>query len=259
MASMLNWRFLLALLLLIVNDGYLKYEFPGLVTGKISDFAGLYVVSILIFGLIPRQKIISGVVLAVCFVFWKSPWSQPLINAVNSVISVQLGRVIDYSDLVALVVIPVAARYSALRSKQFDFLLLRRIAVIPIVALTVGAITATSVMMPTDEYSLRNADTDEPLTTAEMLFAITNVSRTFGLTCESCNPDEPHGRFAGEDFSFFYWLEPDKNGVRFVVDGHKMKGWLLPKPDYKVIDEFRDALKAEFSTLGASIEYVEAL
>jgi hypothetical protein len=33
---------LLAVLLTAVNDHYLKYQFPGFITGKLSDFAGLF-------------------------------------------------------------------------------------------------------------------------------------------------------------------------------------------------------------------------
>ncbi|HEU4589588.1 MAG TPA: hypothetical protein VFS13_01665 [Steroidobacteraceae bacterium] len=36
-----TWPFVLALATLIVNDAWLKPNYPGLVTGKLSDFAGI--------------------------------------------------------------------------------------------------------------------------------------------------------------------------------------------------------------------------
>ena len=47
--------FVVSLLLLIANDFYLKYAFPGWLTGKLSDFTGLIVFSLLLFSLWPTR------------------------------------------------------------------------------------------------------------------------------------------------------------------------------------------------------------
>ena len=44
-AVLLSWPLLLSLAALITNDLYLKYAFSGWVTGKLSDFAGIFLVS----------------------------------------------------------------------------------------------------------------------------------------------------------------------------------------------------------------------
>lgn len=55
-AVVTTWLFVLALVTLIVNDAWLKRLFPGVVTGKLSDFAGIAVVGCLLFAAFPRRK-----------------------------------------------------------------------------------------------------------------------------------------------------------------------------------------------------------
>jgi hypothetical protein len=42
-----TWPFVLALTTLIANDAWLKSAWPGLITGKLSDVAGIAVVALL--------------------------------------------------------------------------------------------------------------------------------------------------------------------------------------------------------------------
>jgi hypothetical protein len=51
---------------------------------------------------------VGAAILALGFLYWKSPLSQWFIDHVNAVLLVQIGRVVDYSDLLALFVIPLA-------------------------------------------------------------------------------------------------------------------------------------------------------
>jgi hypothetical protein len=48
--------FAVALAALLANDLYLRTHFPGVITGKLSDFAGLVVVSLVLLPLSPRRK-----------------------------------------------------------------------------------------------------------------------------------------------------------------------------------------------------------
>jgi hypothetical protein len=50
-----TWPFVLALVTLLVNDALLKQAYPGFITGKLSDFAGLAVVSLPLFAAVPRH------------------------------------------------------------------------------------------------------------------------------------------------------------------------------------------------------------
>ena len=108
MSTLISWPFLLSLAVLITNDLYLKSAFPGWLTGKLSDVAGIYLLALLITAASPGKKYVGAAILALGFLYWKSPLSQWFIDHVNAVLLVQIGRVIDYSDLLALFVIPLA-------------------------------------------------------------------------------------------------------------------------------------------------------
>jgi hypothetical protein len=44
---------------------------------------------------------------ALLFIFWKSPFSEGLIDAYNQVAPMQITRVVDYTDLVVLLMLPI--------------------------------------------------------------------------------------------------------------------------------------------------------
>ena len=98
--------FLIPLAILLLNDFVLKAAFPGFITGKLSDFAGLFAFAYFLAVLIPaHQKLIIGAV-AGFFIYWKSPLSNGLLEAYNSLALPDLVRVVDYADLSALAVLP---------------------------------------------------------------------------------------------------------------------------------------------------------
>jgi hypothetical protein len=108
--------FILGLSLLLLNDFVFKRYFHGLVTGKLSDFAGLFVFPLFWVALSPRLRGIAYGLTAAIFVFWKSSYSQPLIDTWNTVCLFSVSRSVDYGDLVALTVLPWSYRYSLNRS-----------------------------------------------------------------------------------------------------------------------------------------------
>ena len=65
-------------------------------------------VSSLAFAILPRSKVALALLLTVAFAYWKSPLSEPLLDGLNSLITMRIGGVVDYTDLVALIAIPVA-------------------------------------------------------------------------------------------------------------------------------------------------------
>lgn len=48
----LKWPFLVSVLILVINDGFLKSNYPGFITGKLSDFAGLFFAPILLLSIL---------------------------------------------------------------------------------------------------------------------------------------------------------------------------------------------------------------
>jgi hypothetical protein len=100
-----------ALALLLLNDFVLKSAFPGFVTGKLSDFAGLFVFAVFWMALFPRSRVAVAIGTGVAFVLWKSPAAEPVIATWNGVGMLTIGRVADPTDLVALIVLPIACLY----------------------------------------------------------------------------------------------------------------------------------------------------
>ena len=110
--------------LLLVNDFYLKYQFHNYLTGKLSDFVGLfafpYFVSLLFKSKVKTVYILTGIL----FIFWKSSSSQFAIDFMNN-IGIGINRIVDYSDLIALLILPLSYRYrtkNTSRIKKINFL-----------------------------------------------------------------------------------------------------------------------------------------
>ncbi len=104
--------FFLALTLLLLNDFVFKYSWPNALTGKISDFAGLFILPLFWFAIFPRYKKIVCALSAIFFLWWKSPLSDAFLDAWNSLAFVQWERVVDYTDYWALLSIPLAYYYA---------------------------------------------------------------------------------------------------------------------------------------------------
>ncbi|HYO75209.1 MAG TPA: hypothetical protein VE010_02000, partial [Thermoanaerobaculia bacterium] len=89
---------------------------PGLVTGKLSDFAGVYALAVFACALSGRRLLACGVV-AAAFTVWKLPLSDGPIAFWNEQVPAwTLVRVVDLSDLLALFVVPLAYMHSEARA-----------------------------------------------------------------------------------------------------------------------------------------------
>lgn len=92
--------FILFLTLLITNDFFLKVEFHNAITGKLSDFSGLFIFPIFWSVIFPQRKLLVFISTAVLFTFWKSEYSEGLIEFLTR--HFNIGRTVDLSDLIAL-------------------------------------------------------------------------------------------------------------------------------------------------------------
>lgn len=100
-------------LVLAVNDWVLKPALHNALTGKLSDVAGVAAFALFWAALFPRHRAHAYVTTAMGFAWWKSPASQPLIDAWNAAGWMPVGRVVDWTDLLALAVLPLLYRYHA--------------------------------------------------------------------------------------------------------------------------------------------------
>ncbi|HET6362197.1 MAG TPA: hypothetical protein VFH11_09070 [Gemmatimonadota bacterium] len=141
--------YLSALTLLVANDWLLKSALHNGLTGKLSDLAGLFAVTWLGVVVLPRWRwLLSGTV-AIAFVYWKSPYSDALIAAWNGLNLFPIGRVVDFSDCVALAMVPVAHVHAS-RIRETVRRPITRCAVI---AISLLAFTGTSLAPEEHEYN----------------------------------------------------------------------------------------------------------
>lgn len=104
---LLNYLFLVCLLLLVLNDHLFKSVYGNWITGKLSDAAGIIMLPLLIAYLVPRLRYQTWWISAVLFIWWKSPLSAGFIDWYNQFALIPVTRVVDYTDLLVLVLLPL--------------------------------------------------------------------------------------------------------------------------------------------------------
>jgi len=119
--------FLFTLFLLLVNDHLLKAVYPGWVTGKLSDFTGLFVLAVFIYAVAgkylqsSKRLLALHITIGLGFVIWKIAPLEIIFAEINKLVSIPLpSRVKDISDLIALSILPVSHLY-IVRNRQLSY------------------------------------------------------------------------------------------------------------------------------------------
>lgn len=102
--------FIISIIILIVNDIFLKSYYSNFFTGKLSDVAGLFAFPYFLSLLFPKKVKLNYIGTGILFILWKSEIIQPILVFFQS-IGIGLNRTIDYSDLVTLVILPISFLY----------------------------------------------------------------------------------------------------------------------------------------------------
>lgn len=126
---------------LLLNDHFLKRVIPGIITGKLSDVLGLFAFAVFFSVVLPRRATAVHAAIAVAFMVWKSPLSDVVISAWNAVMPFRIARVVDYSDLLALAVLPLSLAY--LR-RSWPILVAGKVQTIAVALVSLFAFTATA-------------------------------------------------------------------------------------------------------------------
>ena len=251
--------FVVSLALLLANDLYLKFEYPGLITGKLSDVSGIFLVTYLLIGVFPRARLLWSALVAVLFAIWKSPASQWAIDTINSNMSVNIGRVIDYSDLLALAAIPLAwvcaARCSTFETPRFW----KRVVATPVLIVAFLGVTGTSVLMPHGNYSIRNTELDNRVEDAALLDAVRRVAEQYELQCTQCDAILDTAHYYNDDMDFWFRVDQQTNGIEYRVSIKKMTGFPLANGDFDLFHAFQRRLKYEVGKLSPDMVFVESL
>ena len=253
--SLASPAFIAALALLVINDFALKPLFHNSITGKLSDLAGLFALTLFVATFWPQYRRLSACVVAVSFTYWKTSYAEPLIDAWNAVAPVAFGRTVDLTDLVALPMIP-AALWLAPRLRRWP---LPRALQVSLAVLAPLAFTATAA----PQYHVRSildmnaaAVVDE----AALRAYVDEVAEDHGLRCSICDPlDE--GRVYSQSSSE---RAPDELTVNFDAERQQL---FYITSDYgrggreKVLalsEDFRAGMEKQFPGVTV-IEFVEGL
>jgi hypothetical protein len=253
-----TWPFLVSLVALLLNDSWLKGSYPGLVTGKLSDFAGVALVGLLLLAFDSTHPIRTMTAIAVTFAWWKSPLSQWAIDAFNAHSPLVIGRIVDYTDLVAVAVLPAVASVARCPfAFQIPGETLRRILVVPVAALTILGVMATSVIPTRQDYQVRRPDPSSHLNRDVIAKTLARIAEEYGLKCKDCTQTSSRARYEGDGTTFEYWFI-DTNSIAFRVDAFP-DGLFFGMSGREKADRLRTSLKAELASKYKALEYVERL
>lgn len=125
--------FIIGLIILLLNDFIFKTTFGNWFTGKLSDFAGLFIFPLFWVTIFPKHKNKIFFLTAIIFIYWKSSYSNGLISLWNSIGIWNINRTVDYSDIIALTILPLAYHIETLKEK------LTRIRLSPYIPLIIAA------------------------------------------------------------------------------------------------------------------------
>lgn len=141
--------FITSIIILIVNDLFLKDYYSNYLTGKLSDIVGLFSFPYFLSLLFPKNIKLNYIGTAIFFTFWKSELIEPILTLLQN-IGIGVNRTIDYSDLITLIVLPIS--YSYWNSNINDYLS-NRFLLKPII-LTMSLFSFIATSMPKEYKSI---------------------------------------------------------------------------------------------------------
>jgi hypothetical protein len=175
--------FIAALALLVLNDFLLKPVFHNALTGKLSDFTGLFALTLFTATLWPKHRRLAALAIAVAFTFWKTSHVAPLIEWLNAISPFPLGRTVDLTDLVALPMIPLAV---CIAPRLTPWPLPRKLQL----ALVVVALVAFTATSRARSYARSTIDVTAAVAVDEIRLQafIEALAVERGLRCQVCAP-----------------------------------------------------------------------
>lgn len=239
----IQWRLIssapvfFSVMLLLANDWYFKAAYHNWLTGKLSDFAGIFLLAVLAFALLPRWKAAVSISIGLTFAVWKSPLSEPAISFVNEFGPAGFGRVVDRTDLIALMMVPVAwAVASRIEGRPIRFETLRRAVALPVLAFCSLSMVATTYATYGTKFEMEQGEAEVLPERMETAKAIEKVANRFRLRCVQCEDIARSGFYQGKKASLEYVILAD-NSVRVWIRSKKKR-----RPRF-VADKLKEALQ----------------
>ena len=257
-AALTTWPFIGSLVTLLANDGWLKQAYPGMITGKLSDFAGIAIVTILLLAAAPQRRRLVLFAIATVFAWWKSPLSQQMIDSINLYLPFQIGGTVDYTDLLTLGVMPLCAPVANEPARfQLGFSRIRPLIVGLVAMTTVFAVSATSIRPTLVELEVSQRDPAAELNHTVIAAAVADFARKRDLECRDCSDTSTRASYAREG-AFLSYDFPESRTVVFRLEMAPdvfFIGDSSPKKAKKLIATLREHLSRTYQDL----EYAERL
>jgi len=251
-----SWPFVCAVVVLLLNDWWLKSAHPGILSGKLSDFSGIAIVGLLAIAAWPHRTPQIYAVTSAGFIWWKSALSEPFIQLVNAYAPVAIGRTVDYTDLVALIVLP-ACSYIVAHCQAFalPWPTVRRVLFVPVIAATVFGTAATSTVPMHEDYGIRSTYCDEPCRD-QVHEEIAAVAARHGLVCDACPLSDGSMVYRSKYLLMSYRFSSTAT-VAFSIE--ESPGGLPGASGRERVDALRSALKTVLAKRFEALQYAEPL
>lgn len=232
--------FIISIIILIVNDIFLKSYYSNFFTGKLSDVAGLFAFPYFLSLLFPEKVKLNYLGTAILFILWKSEIIQPILVFFQS-IGIGLNRTIDYSDLVTLLILPISYLYW--NSNLNDYLT-SKINFKPIILSVCSfAFIATSLPKAHGEIKLKsNLEITLKVEKQEVINKL-KLEKVYG---------------SAQDYNYVFELEKSKSEITSTIKLKKLDNGLISiKLDSILESETRGSLF--FGVSKDDIEYLDKL
>lgn len=256
---MTSWPFILATFILLLNDSYLKYAFHNALTGKLSDFAGIFMVAAIFGKWLPTRKIAIFSILSIVFLWWKSPYSQGFIGIIQNTIIPSFNRTVDYTDCIALLTIPLALIFAD-QSHRFSFSSdqwnkgLR----FPILLVTAFAIMGTSTPGTIRDYKIRATEDTPNFSRKDISKTLQSIVSELGYGCRSSNKEGGCDVYGDGEVSIMLKII-DQKTVGILVMGDSNNSLFSPDNGEDNVEEVRKILIKNFSINFKGLEFIEIL
>ncbi|HEU4779868.1 MAG TPA: hypothetical protein VFS58_08310 [Steroidobacteraceae bacterium] len=248
--------FVLALATLLINDGLLKEAYPGLITGKLSDFAGIAMVALPLFAAFPRHARTIYLAVFGAFLWWKSPASGGFIAFMNDAQPLNFGRTVDYWDLVALAILPACANFATSEPRGIvNADRFRRWMLPPVLVATLFGVMATSQVHYRKDFVVRAVESSAPFPRDSIVDSIKEISKSRGLKPREPNPPHWEGAFAGRGIFLTYsFIEPNQ-----VAVGIQINPGMFGDGEVRRAEKLRAEIKKTLALRFKGLESIEPL
>lgn len=204
-----NPLFIISVLLLLLNDFFLKQYYGNTFTGKLSDFTGLFALPFFLSCLLPKYSKYIHILTAMGFIWWKSELSQPFIDSI-SLSGFRFDRVVDFSDTIALTSIVMSY---LVFSRNYNYKKINRAFLYTIIPVSSFAFMATSVAhIPMAGYATVDKEYPFDLPMDEL------VSRYNDLQKKELDKLKDTSLYTYEDESGVYYIRGTKDTLAYVVN-----------------------------------------